>query len=426
MPKQSIFNSITDPYVNLTTAINRNDPDFEYLGPTFMPPQPSDVYKRNFTHNKYIMWNKIYYPFNSFPSLPFDTVEATESRYAPFFVDKLNMDVKLTSNNNNKNNKDEATVIAEAVHFGDFIAAKNYTLGGGDGQFFNYHLSGNEREEQFTLVILSFRRESMLIDALEHYVQMPFLNTIIVVWNSVGVRPSVKFLTRLDPYLSTHRIHLVRSPTNSLNNRCLPYQLIETDAVLSVDDDVKLRADEVALAFRVWRENRERVVGFPARYHSWSYRHKAYMYGADLSCEYSMVLTGAAFFHRFYTYAYTHMMDKRVRERVDEWQNCEDIAFNMLVSHITRRPPLKVTVKWEFPCPGCSGNTTRLNEAGEPDLFDVPISMRTGHYERRSQCVQYFISIYGYNPLLYSQYRADSVLFKAQLPYTRQKCFKHV
>ncbi len=143
-----------------------------------------------------------------------------------------------------------------------------------------------------------------------------------------------------------------------------------------------------------------------------------------------MVLTGAAFFHRFYTFAYTHMLDKRVRDRVDELQNCEDIAFNMLVSHLSRQPPIKVTVKSDFVCAGCENNTTRLNEdamaAGDRDVSDVPISLRAGHYERRSECVQYFISIFGYNPLLYSQYRADSVLYKAQLPYNRQKCFRQV
>lgn len=37
---------------------------------------------------------------------------------------------------------------------------------------------------------------------------------------------------------------------NSLNNRFLPFSLIETDAVLSIDDDVSLRHDEIQFAFR--------------------------------------------------------------------------------------------------------------------------------------------------------------------------------
>lgn len=37
---------------------------------------------------------------------------------------------------------------------------------------------------------------------------------------------------------------------NSLNNRFLPFSSIETDAVLSIDDDVHLRHDEIQFAFR--------------------------------------------------------------------------------------------------------------------------------------------------------------------------------
>ena len=49
---------------------------------------------------------------------------------------------------------------------------------------------------------------------------------------------------------------------------------------------------------RVWRENREQLVGFPGRYHAWDLKSQAWLYNANYSCELSMVLTGAAFFHK--------------------------------------------------------------------------------------------------------------------------------
>ena len=49
---------------------------------------------------------------------------------------------------------------------------------------------------------------------------------------------------------------------------------------------------------RVWRENRDRLVGFPARFHSWDTRHRGWLYNSNYSCEISMVLTGAAFLHK--------------------------------------------------------------------------------------------------------------------------------
>lgn len=35
-------------------------------------------------------------------------------------------------------------------------------------------------------------------------------------------------------------------------------------------------------------------------------------------------------------------MPQAIRDMVDEYINCEDIAMNFLVSHITRKPPIKV------------------------------------------------------------------------------------
>lgn len=36
-------------------------------------------------------------------------------------------------------------------------------------------------------------------------------------------------------------------------------------------------------------------------------------------------------------------MPQAIRDMVDEYINCEDIAMNFLVSHITRKPPIKVS-----------------------------------------------------------------------------------
>lgn len=74
-----------------------------------------------------------------------------------------------------------------------------------------------------------------------------------------------------------------------------------------------------------------------------------------------MILTGAAFLHKvffgfgflainnffkFYLHAYTYSMPAIIRQKVDEWMNCEDLAMNFLVSHLTRKAPIKTTSKW--------------------------------------------------------------------------------
>lgn len=39
---------------------------------------------------------------------------------------------------------------------------------------------------------------------------------------------------------------------------------------------------------------------------------------------------------------------------------------------------------------------------------------------------QLFVKVYGYMPLLYTQFRVDSVLFKTRLPHDKTKCFKFI
>ncbi len=385
-----LFSISPDDYNDDYNVEDENDKLDEFVGEINQNPLKSDEFVNKFIHNHYLSWNKYFYPFNMFPSTPFDTTEY--------------------SNFNLVNLKDFADEIPHEV---------NFNLGGGDGHVFNHRLSGNFKEEQFTVVILNYKREAILSDLIEKYLKLPYLHSIIIVYNAIDSNLSNQFIFKFNMYLKSKRITVIKSDKNSLNNRFFPYESIKTDAVLSLDDDMFLRPDEIMLAFRTWRENREKIVGFPARYHTWNFTVQNFEYKSYLSCEYSMVLTGAAFYHRFYNYIYSYVMDKRILNLVDELRNCEDIAFNMMVSHMTRRAPLKVSTKYTFYCKECENVISKSEN-------DLPVSLRAGHYQKRSFCLQNFIKIYGYNPLLYSQFRADSVLYRTRVGTNVQKCFKYV
>ena len=45
---------------------------------------------------------------------------------------------------------------------------------------------------------------------------------------------------------------------------------------------------------------------------------------------------------QYYSYLYTYWLPREIRDIVDEYMNCEDIAMNFLVSYITKKPPIKV------------------------------------------------------------------------------------
>lgn len=272
----------------------------------------------------------------------------------------------------------------------------------GSGVEFSKALGGNRQREQFTAVLLTYERDSVLVGALERLHQLPYLNKVIVVWNNVHREPP-----NIWPSLHVP-VEFVRVAENSLNNRFIPWDLIETEAVLSLDDDIDLMQQDIILAFRVWRENRDRIVGFPARYHA-RYGDSMF-YNSNHTCQMSMILTGAAFLHKNYLSTYTYQMPSTIRSHVDSIKNCEDIAMNFLVSHLTRKPPIKTTSRWTLKCPTCTES-----------LFKTDT-----HFEKRHECIRLFTKIYGYNPLKFSQFRADSILFKTRLPQNHQKCFKLV
>ncbi|VDN31945.1 unnamed protein product [Cylicostephanus goldi] len=59
---------------------------------------------------------------------------------------------------------------------------------------------------------------------------------------------------------------------------------------------IKTKCQLKAYFSRVWRENRRRIVGFPARHHA-RYGNEMY-YNSNHTCQLSIILTGAAFLHK--------------------------------------------------------------------------------------------------------------------------------
>ena len=116
---------------------------------------------------------------------------------------------------------------------------------GGAGKEFSENLGGNLPREQFTIVMLTYEREQVLIESLARLDGLPYLHKVVVVWNSPRPpSPDLKW-----PEIGVP-VHVIRTLKNSLNNRFLPYDCIETEAILSVDDDAHLRHDEIIFGFR--------------------------------------------------------------------------------------------------------------------------------------------------------------------------------
>ncbi|KAK8379154.1 hypothetical protein O3P69_019178 [Scylla paramamosain] len=239
--------------------------------------------------------------------------------------------------------------------------------------------------EGFTAVILTYDRLDSLFQVIQMMAQVPSLSKVLVVWNNQRKPPPQASLW---PKINVP-LKVVQTRENKLSNRFYPYEEIETECILAIDDDINMMtADELEFGYQVWREFSDRIVGFR-------------LYDSEWTNEVSMVLTGLAFYHKYWSYVYTTQLPGDIKSWVDTNMNCEDIAMNFLVSNLTGKAPIKVTPRKKFKCGECTSGDLSANEA---------------HMVERSQCVRHFTRVFGTMPLKTVEFRADPVLFMDNFP----------
>nr|XP_033812679.1 exostosin-like 1 [Geotrypetes seraphini] len=231
---------------------------------------------------------------------------------------------------------------------------------------------------------------------------------ILVLWNSEKPPPTS------DRWPLTAVPLKVIQGKRKMSHRFYPYDDILTDAVLSLDESTILSTSEVDFAFVVWKSFPDRIVGFPMRSHFWDSSRNRWGYTSKWTNEFSMVLTAATFYHRYYHSLFTDYLPARLRSLVDQISNCEDILMNFLVSAVTKLPPIKVSQKKEHRDPPSQQN-----------LKSSALSMANLRFSQRQDCVNQFVSWFGYMPLVHSQFRFDPVLFKDQVSVVRKK-YRHL
>lgn len=266
------------------------------------------------------------------------------------------------------------------------------------------------QSQGFTALILTYDRVESLFQVIRTLGEVESLARIVVVWNHQTSPPP-----RVEDWPKVPRpLKVIQTTANLLSNRFQPYEEIQTEAVLSLDDDITMMTkDELEFAYQVWRQFPDRIVGFPSRTHHWSNSTSSYHYESEWTNELSLVLTGAAFYHSYWHYLYTAAPSKeqaQIRDWVDHHMNCEDIAFNLMVANATGKPPIKVGPRKKFKCstPSCE-NVGMLSSAAD-------------HLEERSRCLDLFLKLYGQpGPLKQVQFRADPVLYKDNFPLNMKK-----
>uniref|UniRef100_A0A3Q2DHH2 Exostosin-1-like n=1 Tax=Cyprinodon variegatus TaxID=28743 RepID=A0A3Q2DHH2_CYPVA len=273
---------------------------------------------------------------------------------------------------------------------------------------FYYAILGKNPSQQFTAVIHVVTplqsQISPVVKLIIAVAKSKFCAQIVVLWNcDKPLPPRNKWPSTSVPLTVTE------GQTKTMSSRFFPHDIITTDAVLSLDEDSVLSTNEVDFAFIVWQSFPERIVGYPARSHYWDSSRSRWGYTSKWTNDYSMVLTGAAFYHRYYHYLFTHYIPASLLTMVDHMANCEDILMNFLVSAVTKQPPIKVTQKKQYK-ETMMGQGSKASRWADPD-----------HFAQRQTCMNAFSRWLGFMPLVHSQMRLDPVLFRDQVSILRKK-----
>uniref|UniRef100_A0A671VYF8 Exostosin glycosyltransferase 1 n=1 Tax=Sparus aurata TaxID=8175 RepID=A0A671VYF8_SPAAU len=291
-------------------------------------------------------------------------------------------------------------------HPGGLFALPQYSGYLGDFPFY-YATLGIKPYPKFTAVIHAVSplvsQSQPILKLLVAVAKSQYCAQIIVLWNCDKPLPAKH------RWPATSVPVIVIEGENKVSLDTTPLRIFPNLATLELMSKSFCLSVQVDFAFTVWQSFPERIVGYPARSHFWDSNKERWGYTSKWTNDYSMVLTGAAIYHRYYHHLYTNYLPTSLKSMVDQLANCEDILMNFLVSAVTKLPPIKVTQKKQYK-ETMMGQSSRASRWADPD-----------HFAQRQTCMNKFASWFGAMPLVHSQMRLDPVLFKDQVSILRKK-----
>jgi hypothetical protein len=295
---------------------------------------------------------------------------------------------------------------------------------------FGENHSSSSSSHSFAVVVNTFRRPERLQQTVRHYAETCGsrynVGQIFVVWADpkTDPPPSGEFFFDGSPLSLSLRgktngtvvtdhvpVEILIKSKDSLNARFEPIPQLRTTSIFMVDDDIRVACSSLQMAFQAWLKHPDSMVGYYPRlatapasswmttrtptqqqeqqliYHAWPmvyWRQK-----------FNIVLTKASFLHSKYLELYTNdaSFPREIKDHVDRYRNCEDIAMSMLVANYTKQNNAD----------NDDGLDSKKARAGRPfyvegSVSDVGlfggISSGTGHFATRSDCLTQLTDIF--------------------------------
>eukprot|EP01088_Endostelium_zonatum_P002217 TRINITY_DN12710_c0_g1_i1.p1 TRINITY_DN12710_c0_g1~~TRINITY_DN12710_c0_g1_i1.p1 ORF type:complete len:315 (-),score=17.45 TRINITY_DN12710_c0_g1_i1:95-1039(-) len=215
----------------------------------------------------------------------------------------------------------------------------------------------------------------------QHYSQCNNVFKIVWLWNSEA--PISNFIKQLPSY-NVIKSSYVITPQGSLTSRFGLYSEIDTDYIMTLDDDLIVSCRLLEAALKV-------IIDKPTQYDSFtprliSCRNESFIYdlgGVERKHRYSIGLTKGAVTHRSVLQRFWSRKDSypHLFKWVDDHRNCEDILFSFIHWEFTKHPP--VIIRWD---------------RHSREIQRVGLQHRTNHLDNRSNCTRMFIDAFGFVP----------------------------
>lgn len=202
----------------------------------------------------------------------------------------------------------------------------------------------SQRSDGCTVVLQAYNKNrfKLLQSILYPYETSEFVKHIIIKTNY-----SVSFDF---PYqlANTRKLKILKTDVMSLNNRfAVPHKFRGTCNIIA-DDDISIEAQELLFIYQIWRKNQDKLVGPFVRLVSEESSIKRGQFNArnnakklvyrDSSEEYNIVLTKLMFLHQEFLDHYLSKSMGKLRNVVDKFGNCEDIAINFSATMLHGSP----------------------------------------------------------------------------------------
>lgn len=266
-------------------------------------------------------------------------------------------------------------------------------------------------EASFSVVINTFKRPTRLAEAVKHYAdtcgRRAGIDQVFIIWADQEESPPDPSSFFTPSSLKSNRrrknrsdVKMVKVEKDSLNSRFLPLDNLVSQSIFMVDDDIRVDCASLYQGFTAWKSHPSAMVGYyprlatPGRGQSIESHEYVYYSWPTVYWRHQMnfVLTKASFLHRRYMELYsapTHPQE--IKDYVNTYFNCEDVAMSMLVANVTRSETGTAAVPIYVE-----------GSVSDKGLFGG-ISTGGGHMSQRSQCLTDITGIYekhGWKPPL--------------------------